>query len=77
MYTRQIYIEKEMGHVFHKERAYGEKPFKAVNKKQGSFTHEQTFACYIMKEICFLSGISRLTFDPDTAVMFITPKSLN
>lgn len=63
--------------VMYSTRSGLEKPFKAVNKKQGSFTHEQTFACYIMKEICFLSGISRLTFDPDTAVMLITPKSLN
>lgn len=51
------------------ERAYGEKLFKVINKKQGCFTHEQAFACYIMKEVCLLSGISRLMSDPDTATI--------
>lgn len=58
---------KKVGHVSHKEWAHGEKAFKVINKKQGSFADEQTFGCYIMKEICLLSGIGRLTFDPDTA----------
>lgn len=46
-----------------------EKVFKVLNKKQGCFPHEQPFACYIIKEICLLSGISGLMFDPDTSVI--------
>lgn len=76
MHVKQMHTRK-MGHVFHEECTDSKKNFKVINKKQGSFIYEQTFACYIIKKICLLSGISGLTFDPDTTVMFSTSKTLN
>lgn len=37
--------------------------------------NERSFACYIMKEVRLQSGVSGLTFDPDTGAMFHTSKS--
>lgn len=48
---------------------------RAVERLFRVINNEQPFACYIMKEVCLQSGISGLTFDPDTAAMFSTSKS--
>lgn len=51
----------------------GDKRSRAVERLPRMINNEH--ACHIMKEVCLQSGISGLTFDPDSAAMFSTSKS--